>query len=46
MLPHALNEQGLAEAVVDFVSAGVQQVFSFEVNLRAAELFSETTGEK
>ena len=41
-LPHAPGEQSLAEAVVDLVRAGVQQVFAFDVDLRAAEVRGET----
>ena len=37
-LAHAHGEQALAEAVIDFVRAGVQQVFALEVNARAAEI--------
>ena len=32
------RQQRLAEAVVDFVRAGVQQVFALEINLCAAEV--------
>jgi hypothetical protein len=42
LFAHAHGEQRLAEAVVDFVRAGVEQVFALEVNLRAAEGFGET----
>ena len=37
VLAHAAGEQRLAEAVVDFVRAGVEQVFALDVELRAAE---------
>ena len=37
LLAHALGEQALAEAVVDLVRAGVEQVFALEIDLRAAE---------
>ena len=40
-LAHALREQPLAEAVVDLVRAGVEQVFALEIDLRAAELLGE-----
>ena len=46
MLAHALDQQRLAEAVVDFVRAGVQQVFALEINLRAAEFFGQALREK
>ena len=44
-LAHAHGEERLAEAVVDFVRAGVEQVFALEVNLCAAEGFGEARGE-
>ena len=37
-LAHAPRQQALAEAVVDFVRAGVEQVFALEIDLRAAQL--------
>ena len=45
LLAHALREQPLAEAVVDLVRAGVEQVFALEVDLRAAEVLGEALGE-
>ena len=45
LLAHAHGEQTLAEAVVDFVRAGVQQVFALDVDARAAELFGQPRGE-
>ena len=36
-LAHAPREQNLAERVVDLMRAGVQQIFTLKVNLRAAE---------
>ena len=44
LLAHAHGEQALAEAIVDFVRAGVQQVFALDVDARAAELFGEPRG--
>jgi hypothetical protein len=41
---HAAGEQGLAETVVDFVRAGVEQVFPLEINARTAELLREALG--
>jgi hypothetical protein len=41
MLAHALGQEALAERVVDLVRTGVQQVFALQVNLRAAQLFSQ-----
>ncbi len=35
VLAHAAREQGLADAVVDLVGSGVEEVFALEVNLRA-----------
>ena len=45
LLAHALGEQPLAEGVVDFVRAGVEQVFALEVDFCAAELFRQALGE-
>src|SRR5581483_525961 len=46
MLAHAFYEQRLAQAVIDLVRAGVQQVFALQVNLRSPEMFAETLREK
>ena len=35
------GEQGLAEAIVDFVRARVQQVFTFDIDFRAAEVLGK-----
>ena len=43
-LAHALSEEDLAERIIDLVRAGVQQVFAFEVDLRAAELAGQPLG--
>ena len=45
LLAHPPRQQRLAEAVVDFVRAGMQQVFALEINARAAEHFCEPAGE-
>ena len=45
LFAHALGEQALAEGVVDFVRAGVEQVFALEVDSGAAEIFGEAFGE-
>ena len=45
-LAHALGKQRLADAVVDFVRAGVEQVFALQVNARAAEFFGQATGKE
>ena len=37
LLLHAKGQQALAEAVVDLVRAGVEQIFTLQVNLGAAE---------
>ena len=34
---HSLREQDLSKRVVDFVRAGVKQIFALEVDLRAGE---------
>jgi len=39
VLVHAAREQRLAQAVVDLMRAGVQQIFALEVNTRTVELF-------
>jgi hypothetical protein len=44
-LAHAPREQNLADGVVDFVRAGVEEVFALKINFRAAELARETLGE-
>ena len=44
-LAHALGEQDLADGVVDFVRAGVEQVFALEINFCAAEFAREAFGE-
>ena len=40
-LAHAHGQQSLAEAVIDFVRAGVQQVFALDVDARPAEMFGQ-----
>ena len=37
-LAHALREQNLTEGVVDFVRAGMEKIFAFQVNLRSANV--------
>ncbi len=44
LLAHAPREQRLAEAVIDFVRAGVQQVLALDVDLRAAVGFAQALG--
>ena len=44
-LAHAQRQQRLAERVVDFVSAGVVQVFALELDLRPAALLGQPLGE-
>ena len=43
-LAHAPGEQDLADAVVDLVRAGVEEVFALEVDLRAAQFAGEALG--
>ena len=38
-LAHFDGEQALADGVVDFVRAGVEEIFALEVDARAAEMF-------
>ncbi len=40
-LAHFHGEQALADGVVDFVRAGVQQIFALQINARSAEFFAE-----
>ncbi len=44
-LAHFQREQALADGVVDFVRAGVQEIFALEVGARAAEMRGEPRGE-
>ena len=44
-LAHFLREQALADGVVDFVRAGVQQIFALEVDAEAAQFFGKARGE-
>src|SRR5207248_669555 len=39
---HASCQKNLADGIVDFVRAGVEQIFALEINLRAAEFFRES----
>ena len=41
---HAPGQQHLAQAVVDLVRAGVEQVLAFEKDARAAQVFAQTLG--
>src|SRR5262249_40010101 len=41
-LAHAHGEESLADGVIDFVRAGVQQVFALKIYTRAAEMRSQT----
>ncbi|MCY1389713.1 hypothetical protein D9M71_45150 [compost metagenome] len=45
LLAHALGQEDLADAVVDLVRAGVVQLFTLEVDLRAAAELGQTLGE-
>ena len=38
---HTAGQQRLAEGVVDFVRAGVQQIFPFQKNLSFAVMFGQ-----
>ena len=44
-LAHLCGEKALANGVVDFVRAGVEQVFALEVDARAAEVLRQAFGE-
>ena len=44
LLAHELGQQRFTQAVIDLVRPGVVQVFSLEMNLRAAELFRQPLG--
>ena len=41
---HPPGQQHLAQAVVDLVGAGVQQVFPFEVDFGSAQLLAQAAG--
>ena len=43
-LAHSLRQQSLPQAVVDFVRAGVQQVFALQIDLRATQACREPLG--
>ena len=43
-LAHFHGEQALADGVIDFVRAGVEQIFALEVNARAAKMRGEARG--
>ena len=43
---HPHRQQPLAERVVDFVGAGMAEIFTLEINLRAAGEFGEPLGEE
>ncbi len=45
LLAHAFGQQALAEGVVDFVRAGVEQVFALEIDFGAAELLGQALAE-
>ena len=45
-LAHAPRQQNLSQGVVDFVRAGVQQIFALEIDARAAGMFGQTLREK
>ena len=44
-LAHAPGEQDLADGIVDFVRAGVEQILALEINFRAAQFAREAFGE-
>ena len=44
LLSHPSRKQGLAEAVVDLVRAGVGQVLALQINLCAVELLGHALG--
>ena len=41
---HPFGQQALAKGVVDFVGAGMRQIFAFEVNLGTATMRGEAGG--
>ena len=43
-LAHAPGKQSLAKGIVDFVRAGVAQVFALEVDLRATDVLGKALG--
>ena len=45
-LPHAHGEEPLTERVVDLVGAGVAEILTLEIDLRAAGIFGEPLGKE
>lgn len=45
LFAHALCEEDLSEGVVDFVGAGVEEVFAFEIDFSAAQFLGEALSE-
>ena len=43
-LAHFLGKETLTEGIVDFVGTGMIEVFSFEINFRAAQIFRHFAG--
>ncbi len=43
-LAHFHGEQALADGVIDFVRAGMEQIFALQINARSAEFFGEARG--
>jgi len=43
-LAHFFREQALADGVVDFVRAGVEQIFALEADAGAAQFFGKARG--
>ena len=42
LFAHPAGKEGLTKGVVDFVGAGVQQVFSFQVNIGLAIMVGQS----
>jgi len=45
-LAHATRQQNLPECIVNFVSAGVQQIFPFQIHARAVRMFGQPLRKK
>ena len=44
-LAHLHDQQALADGVIDFMRAGVEQIFALQINAWSAEFFGEPRSE-
>ena len=45
LFSHGLRQQGLAENIIDFMRAGMREVFALKIDCGAFEIFGEPAGE-